>query len=155
LGAEPASRHARRMQLVEQVRLRRFTTHGIIQCPHPGHVMASDLACALVLRREAVGANRDSRAPITTSRVIVSWNHIEIGIGGEASITAGAIRSCAGVSGCCHRPAMRRRETATDLSLTLHECGSNLESPMKSGEGRLGSVLNASEVANEQLRSDP
>ena len=48
-----------------------------------------DLACALaVVGREALGANRDSRAHITTSRVIVTWNHIEIGIGGEASITA-------------------------------------------------------------------
>jgi hypothetical protein len=31
------------MQLVEQVRLRKFTTHGIMQCPHPGHVMASPM----------------------------------------------------------------------------------------------------------------
>ena len=59
-----------------------------------------DLACALVLvRREAVGANRDSRAHITTSRVIVSWNHIEIGIGGEASITAGAMPAVLGQIG--------------------------------------------------------
>jgi hypothetical protein len=51
-----------------------------------------DLACALALvGREALGANRDGRAHITTSRVIVTWNHIEIGIGGEASITAGAM----------------------------------------------------------------
>ena len=50
-----------------------------------------DLACALALvGREALGANRDGRAHITTSRVIVTWNHIEIGIGGEASITAHA-----------------------------------------------------------------
>jgi hypothetical protein len=59
-----------------------------------------DLACALVLvRREAVGANRDSRAHITTSRVLVSWNHIEIGIGGEASITAGAMPAVLGQIG--------------------------------------------------------
>ena len=48
-----------------------------------------DLACALALvGRKALGANRDGRAHITTSRVIVTWNHIEIGIGGEASVTA-------------------------------------------------------------------
>ena len=59
-----------------------------------------DLACALVLvRREAVGANRDSRAHITASRVIVIWNHIEIGIGGEASITAGAMPTVLGQIG--------------------------------------------------------
>jgi hypothetical protein len=46
-----------------------------------------DLACALALvGREALGANRDGRTHITTSRVIVTWNHIEIGIGGEASV---------------------------------------------------------------------
>src|SRR5580693_8868487 len=56
-----------------------------------------DLACALVLvRREAVGANRDSRAHITASRVIVIWNHIE---GGEASITAGAMPGVLGQIG--------------------------------------------------------
>jgi hypothetical protein len=38
------ARHTRRMQLVEQVRLRKFTTHGIMQCPHPGHVMASPIS---------------------------------------------------------------------------------------------------------------
>ena len=59
-----------------------------------------DLACALVLvGREALGANRDSRAHITTSRVIVIWNHIEIGIGGEASITAGAMPAVLGQIG--------------------------------------------------------
>jgi hypothetical protein len=51
-----------------------------------------DLACALMLvGRETVGANRDSRAHITASRVIVTWNHIEVGIGGEASIAAGVL----------------------------------------------------------------
>jgi hypothetical protein len=55
------------------------------------------LACALALvGREALRANRDGRAHITTSRVIVSWNHIEIGIGGEASITAGAMPAVLG-----------------------------------------------------------
>ena len=59
-----------------------------------------DLACALALvRREALGANRDGRAHITTSRVIVTWNHIEIGIGGEASITAGAMPAVLGQIG--------------------------------------------------------
>ena len=59
-----------------------------------------DLACALALvGREALGANRDGRAHITTSRVIVTWNHIEIGIGGEASITAGAMPAVLGQIG--------------------------------------------------------
>ena len=59
-----------------------------------------DLACALALvRREALGANRDGRAHITTSRVIVTWNHIEIGISGEASITAGAMPAVLGQIG--------------------------------------------------------
>jgi hypothetical protein len=59
-----------------------------------------DLACALALvGREASGANRDGRAHITTSRVIVTWNHIEIGIGGEASITAGAMPAVLGQMG--------------------------------------------------------
>jgi hypothetical protein len=59
-----------------------------------------DLACALALvRREALGANRDGRAHITTSRVIVTWNHIEIGIGGEASVTAGAMPAVLGQIG--------------------------------------------------------
>jgi hypothetical protein len=40
------ARHARRMQLVEQVRLRKFTTHGIMQFRHPGHVMASPISRA-------------------------------------------------------------------------------------------------------------
>jgi hypothetical protein len=56
-----------------------------------------DLACAFVLvGREALGANRDGRAHITTSRVIVMWNHIEIGIGGEGSTTAGAMPAVLG-----------------------------------------------------------
>ena len=42
---------------------------------------------------------RDGRAHITTSRVIVTWNHIEIGIGGEASITAGAMPAVLGQIG--------------------------------------------------------
>jgi hypothetical protein len=46
-----------------------------------------------------LGANRDGRAHITTSRVIVTWNHIEIGIGGEASITAGAMPAVLGQIG--------------------------------------------------------
>ena len=59
-----------------------------------------ELACALALvGREALGANRDGRAHITTSRVIVIWNHIEIGIGGEASITAGAMPAVLGQIG--------------------------------------------------------
>jgi hypothetical protein len=60
-----------------------------------------DLACVLALVvREASGANRDGRAHITTSRVIVTWNnHIEIGIGGEASITAGAMPAVLGQIG--------------------------------------------------------
>ena len=59
-----------------------------------------DLACALALvGREALRANRDGRAHITTSRVIVIWNHIEIGIGGEASITAGAMPAVLGQIG--------------------------------------------------------
>jgi hypothetical protein len=59
-----------------------------------------DLACALALvGREALRANRDGRAHITTSRVIVSWNHIEIGIGGEASITVGAMLAVLGQIG--------------------------------------------------------
>ena len=59
-----------------------------------------DLACALaLLGRDALGANRDGRAHIATSRVIVTWNHIEIGIGGEASITAGAIPAVLGQVG--------------------------------------------------------
>jgi hypothetical protein len=59
-----------------------------------------DLACALALvGREALGANRDGRTHITTSRVIVTWNHIEIGIGGEASITAGAMPAVLGQIG--------------------------------------------------------
>jgi len=59
-----------------------------------------DLACALALvGRETLGANRDGRAHITTSRVIVTWNHIEIGIGGEASITAGAMPAVLGQIG--------------------------------------------------------
>jgi hypothetical protein len=59
-----------------------------------------DLACALTLvGREALGANRDGRAHITTSRVIVTWNHIEIGIGGKASITAGAMPAVLGQIG--------------------------------------------------------
>jgi hypothetical protein len=55
-------------------------------------------ALALV-GREALGANRDGRAHITTSRVIVTWNHIEIGISGEASITAGAMPAVLGQIG--------------------------------------------------------
>jgi len=59
-----------------------------------------DLACALALvGRKTLGANRDGRAHITTSRVIVTWNHIEIGIGGEASITAGAMPAVLGQIG--------------------------------------------------------
>jgi hypothetical protein len=59
-----------------------------------------DLACALAqVGREALGANRDGRAHITTSRVIVTWNHVEIGIGGEASITAGAMPTVLGQIG--------------------------------------------------------
>jgi hypothetical protein len=49
--------------------------------------------------REALSANRDGRAHITTSRVIVAWNHIEIGIGGEASVTAGAMPAVLGQIG--------------------------------------------------------
>ena len=60
----------------------------------------TDLACALALvRREASGANRDGRAHITTSRAIVTWNHIEIGIGGEAGIPAGAMPAVLGQIG--------------------------------------------------------
>jgi hypothetical protein len=59
-----------------------------------------DLACAFALvGREALGADRDGRAHIATSRVIVIWNHIEIGIGSEASITAGAIPAVLGQVG--------------------------------------------------------
>jgi len=59
-----------------------------------------DLACALALvGREALSANRDGRAHITASRVLVAWNHIEIGIGGEASITAGAMPAVLGQIG--------------------------------------------------------
>ena len=59
-----------------------------------------DLACALALvGRKALGANRDGRAHITTSRVIITCNHIKIGIGGEASITAGAMPAVLGQIG--------------------------------------------------------
>ena len=59
-----------------------------------------DLACALALvGRKALGANRDGRTHITTSRVIVTWNHVEIGIGGEASITAEAMPAVLGQIG--------------------------------------------------------
>jgi hypothetical protein len=60
----------------------------------------TDLARALALvGREALGANRDGRTHITTSRVIVIWNHVEVGIGGEASITAGAMPAVLGQIG--------------------------------------------------------
>ena len=40
------ARHTRRVQLVEQVRLRKCATHAIMQRPHPGHVMASPISRA-------------------------------------------------------------------------------------------------------------
>jgi hypothetical protein len=59
-----------------------------------------DLACPFALvGREALVANRDGRAHITTSRAIVTWNHIEIGIGGESCITAGAMPAVLGQIG--------------------------------------------------------